>query len=63
MRMITICLICVAYHKSILFYVLAGFKPVPTKSDTERVTFLFELYQKYTSLLHAQEKPKKRKKS
>jgi hypothetical protein len=31
-------------------------------SDAERVAFLFELYQKYTSLLPAPEAPKKRKK-
>jgi hypothetical protein len=31
-------------------------------SDAERVAFLFELYHKYTSLLPAPEKPKKRKK-
>jgi len=29
------------------------------KSDAERVTFLFELYQKYTSLLPAAAKPKR----
>lgn len=29
-------------------------------SDAERVAFLFELYQKYTSLLPADSKPKKR---
>ena len=36
-------------------YVGAGFKPAPTKSDAERVAFLFELYHKYTSMLPAPE--------
>lgn len=30
-------------------------------SDAERVAFLFELYHKYTSLLPAPEKPRKRR--
>ena len=42
-------------------YVGAGFKPAPTKSDAERVAFLFDLYHKYTSLLPAPEKVKKRR--
>ncbi|MGH8398202.1 MAG: type IIL restriction-modification enzyme MmeI [Gammaproteobacteria bacterium] len=29
------------------------------KSDAERVAFLFDLYQKYTTLLPAAEKPKR----
>jgi hypothetical protein len=36
-------------------YVGAGFKPAPARSDAERVSFLFELYHKYTSLLPAPE--------
>jgi hypothetical protein len=43
-------------------YVGAGFKPAPTKSDAERVAFLFELYHRYTSMLPAPEAPKRRKK-
>jgi len=43
-------------------YAGAGFKPAPTKSDAERVAFLFELYHKYTSMLPAPEAPKRRKK-
>jgi len=36
-------------------YAGAGFKPAPTKSDAERVAFLFDLYHQYTSLLPAPE--------
>jgi len=43
-------------------YVGAGFKPAPTKSDAERVAFLFKLYHKYTSLLPGPEKITRRKK-
>ncbi|MBI5097766.1 MAG: class I SAM-dependent DNA methyltransferase [Nitrospirae bacterium] len=42
-------------------YAGAGFKPAPTKSDPERVAFLFELYHRYTSLLPAPEAVKKRR--
>lgn len=42
-------------------YVGAGFKPAITKSDAERVAFLFDLYHKYTSMLPAPEAPRRRK--
>jgi len=39
----------------------AGFKPAPTKSDAERVAFLFDLYRQYTSLLPTPEAPARRR--
>ena len=41
-------------------YALDGGKKT-WKSDAERVAYLFELYQKYTSLLPAAAGPKKRR--
>jgi hypothetical protein len=37
-----------------------GYKGKPT--DAERVAFLFELYQKYTSLFETEPKPKRKRK-
>lgn len=37
------------------------YRPQPFESDAKRVEYLFGLYEKYTSGLLANEKPKKRK--
>ena len=36
------------------------YRPAPFTSDAKRVEYLFELYEKYTSGLLAQEKPKRK---
>ena len=49
-------------HQTLDRAVDAAYGKTKFKSDAERVAFLFELYQKYTSLLPAESKPRARKK-
>jgi hypothetical protein len=49
-------------HQTLDRAVDAAYGKTNFKSDAERVAFLFELYQKYTSLLPTESKPKTRKK-
>jgi hypothetical protein len=48
-------------HKALDVAVDAAYGRKGFKNDAERVAFLFELYQKYTSLIPATAKPKRRR--
>lgn len=50
-------------HQQLDATVYAAYGKKSFGNDAERVAFLFELYQKYTSLLLAEKPTKKRRKS
>ena len=54
--------VLVKAHQKLDAAVDAAYGKKSFKNDAERVAFLFELYQKYTSLLPAIGKPKSRRK-